>query len=93
MSVDMPPYCVKSDLILPENASKAERRKRLKNVKSKLFALKRSWDADGWCLDHMGVRGDLVVGDRRVNQPHVLRSRLRFANQSFVVVDGILATD
>jgi len=41
----------------------------------------------------MGVRGDLVVGDRRVNQPHVLRSRLRFANQSFVVVDGILATD
>jgi len=89
MSVDMPPYCVKSDLILPENASKAERRKRLKNVESKLFALEsRSWDADGCCLEYGGTWGS--GGQLGVKQPHVVRSWLRLANQSFVVVGWIM---
>jgi len=38
---------------------------------------------------NMGVRGDLG-GQLGVKQPHVVRSWLRLANQSFVVVGWIM---
>lgn len=36
MSVDMPPYCVKSDLILPENASQSREEKTFKKCGIKI---------------------------------------------------------
>lgn len=78
MSVDMPPYCVKSDLILPENASQSREEKTFKKcgikiVCSREISLKISemqMDA-GLGYGCKGVKGSYTY---RVKQPHVLRS-------------------